>query len=149
MIRISDTARTERLYCRALKIAAGGTPGLWLLIMQHLAFRGHIGAMRELANWYSRSNRVEALGAAGDHSSAAGLYRRAWRRGDAYAAQHLAMSCFNRGDLQGYRRWIGRAAQAGDTDARREARRFETRLPHANARKIGRLRPFARRDQVG
>lgn len=51
------------------------------------------------------------------------------------------MTCFNRGDLVGYRLWLHRVARAGDEEAAIEARRFEMRLPHAAALEIGRSRP--------
>ena len=39
------------------------------------------------------------------------------------------MTCFNPRDLPGYRRWLRRAADAGDAEAAASLRRFETRLP--------------------
>jgi hypothetical protein len=57
------------------------------------------------------------------------------------------MSCFNRNDMVGYRHWLRCAAKAGDTDAARSLRFFETRLWHAAARKVGRLRPRQKRDE--
>jgi hypothetical protein len=148
MIRATDKAKTDRLHSKALDIREGNAVGLWVPIMRHLALRGHHAAMIDLAAWFSQSNRLADFGSPADGFSAAGLYRRAWRHGNAYAAQHLAMGCFNRGDLRGYRHWLGHSARAGDADAKRELLRFEIRLPHANARKVRRLRPFARRDEV-
>jgi len=75
-----------------------------------------------------------------DPFSAAGLAYRAFRLGDPVAAYNFAMARFNRGDLQGYRYWLRRAARAGDDDAGRQLRRFETRLPHGAAHDIGRGR---------
>ncbi|MBN8815122.1 MAG: hypothetical protein J0J06_06710 [Sphingomonas sp.] len=145
--QISDETADDRLYLKGLAIRYERHLGLWMPIMWHLALRGHSGAMIELANWFSDGNSREAFGTFGDAFSAAGLYRRAYRKGDARAAQHVAMSYFNRNDMAGYRRWLRRAARAGDVDARRQLRAFETRLPHANARKIGRLRPEHKRDE--
>lgn len=105
--------------------------------------------MLDLACWLSDTNILADLGKPFDACSAAGLYHRAWRSGDALAAQNMAMSCFNVRDLQGYRRWLRRAANAGDDDAKAELAAFETRLPHATARKIGRHRPERRRDARG
>lgn len=51
------------------------------------------------------------------------------------------MDAFNRRDLGGYRYWLRRAASAGDPDSARSLKRFETRLPHIDASKIGRKRP--------
>lgn len=115
--------------------------------MWHLALRGHTGAMIELAAWFSDNNKREAFGSFSDPFSAAGLYRRAYRKGDARAAQHVAMSSFNRNDMIGYRHWLRRAAKAGDAEAGRQLRHFETRLWHAAARKIGRLRPEQKKDE--
>lgn len=91
----------------------------------------------------SRRIGEDGLSAA-DPCSAAGLARRALRRGDPLAAYNLAMSYFNRRDLRSYRHWLRLAAQAGDADARNQLRRFETRLPHGAAFDIKRGRP--RRD---
>ena len=68
-------------------------------------------------------------------------------KGDVRAANNAAMSCFNRNDMIGYRRWLRRAARAGDVMAAKQLRRFETRLWHADARKVGRPRPEQRRDE--
>jgi len=70
--------------------------------------------MRELANWFSGNDSRAAFGTFADPFSPAGLYRRAHLNGDRYAAQQVAMSCFNRNDLAGYRRWLRLAAKAGD-----------------------------------
>jgi hypothetical protein len=141
-----DASKVGKLYRKALAIQRGTARGLWMPIMWHLALRRHNGAMIDLANQLSQSNRLTDLGAPGDRFSAVGLYRRAWRMGDARAPQHLAMGCFNRNDLVGYRHWLRRAAQAGDGQAGAELRRFETRLSHSAARKIGRGRPYLKRD---
>jgi len=115
--------------------------------MWHLALRGHTGAMIELADWFSDDNSASSFGTPAGAFSAAGLYRRAYRKGDARAANNAAMSFFNRNDMIGYRRWLRRAAKAGDLEARKQLRHFETRLWHAAARKIGRLRPEQKRDE--
>jgi TPR repeat protein len=74
------------------------------------------------------------------------LNYRAFRQGDATAAYNLAMHYFNRRDLNGYRRWLGRAARAGDEDAAKQLRRFETRLPHGAAHDIRRGHPYRKYD---
>jgi hypothetical protein len=104
-------------------------------LLWHLALRRYPSVMTEL----SRRIGEDGLSAA-DRFSAAGLAYRAFRQGDPLAAYNLAMSCFNRRDLRGYRHWLRLAAHAGD-DARGQLRRFETRLPHGAARDIGRGRP--------
>ena len=136
----------DGLYAEALAIIHQGANGLWLPKIQHLALRRHSAAMVEIADWLCEAEADIKHGRIADSFSAAGLYRRAYRLGDGRAAQHLAMTCFNRRDMQGYRTWLRRAAQLGDVDAMTELKRFETRLPHAAARKIGRLRPFHTRD---
>jgi hypothetical protein len=102
--------------------------------------------MIELADWFSDGDSSQAFGSPADAFSAAGLYRRAYRRGDARAARNVAVSCFNRNDMIGYRQWLRRAAK-GDAESGRELRYFETRLWHAAARKVGRLRPSQKRDE--
>jgi TPR repeat protein len=113
--------------------------------MQHLAMHGHVDAMVDLADWYSGLDG-NTVGTASDSFSAAGLYRRAYRKGDARAGRNLALGYFNKNDLPGYRQWMRRAGQAGDAESLREARRFETRLWHGAAGKIGRGRPRHKRD---
>jgi hypothetical protein len=104
---------------------------------RHLALRRYRDAMLEL------SLRIEgAEGRIADPFSPTGLAYRAYRQGSPTAAHNLALDCFNRGDLGGYRKWLGRAARAGDQDAARQLRRFETRLPHNLARLIRRKRPY-------
>ena len=105
-------------------------------LLWHLALRRYPSAMTEL----SRRIGEDGLSAA-DAFSAAGLGYRALRQGDPLAAYNLAISCFNRRDLSGYRHWLRLAAKAGDADAGQQLRRFETRLPHGAARDIKRGRP--------
>jgi hypothetical protein len=147
MENISDDTAEDRLYMKGLAVRYERHLGLWLPIMWRLALRGHTGAMIELADWFSDDDSAEAFGKPADAFSAAGLYFRAHRKGDARAANNAAMSCFNRNDMIGYRRWLRRAATAGDTEAGKQLRSFETRLWHSAARKIGRLRPSQRRDE--
>ncbi|MFA5966013.1 MAG: hypothetical protein WC804_18505 [Sphingomonas sp.] len=111
------------------------TPILW-----HLALRGHTDAMLVLSNLFQREGRIA------DPSSQAGLAYRAYRRGDALGAEHLAMTAFNRRDLIGYRYWLARAARAGNKNAALSLRRFEVRLPHGAARDIRRGRPWKEYD---
>ena len=114
----------------------GLAPGDGMGLLWHLALRRYPSAMTELA----RRIGDDGLSAA-DPFSAAGLNYQAYRLGDPIAAYNAAMSCFNKRDLQGYRRWLRRAADGGDDDARVQLRRFETRLPHGAARDIRRGRP--------
>ena len=142
---MSET-RDDRLYERAILIEDQRAHGFWMPILQHLAPRGHVEAMVVLADRYARPYAND-LGRLADPFSAFGLYRRAYRKGSAHAAYNLAMFFFARRDLKGYRQWLRRAARAGDATAGLPFRRFETRRPHANARRIGRLRPDAKRDE--
>lgn len=57
----------------------------------------------------------------------------------------MAMDCFARNDLQGYRLWLRRAARLGDTDAAHELSKFATRLPYRRLRAIKRFRPAYKR----
>lgn len=142
-------SKADRLCLKALQVREGSRRGLWIPIIQHLALRGHAEAMIELANWYSETNPLHGLGTAADSHSAVGLYRRAYRKGDPRAAHNMAMTCFNLGDLRGYRHWLRQAAVTGDDDAAKQLRHFETRLWHGAARKIRRLRPIQKRDGFG
>lgn len=149
MPKPASPSKIDGLYLKAQQIREGIRPGLWVPIIQHLALRGHTEAMIELADWYSRSTQLRDLGVASDGFSAAGLYRRAYRKGDPRAANNMAMSFFNLGNMQGYRHWLRRAAVAGDADATEQLRCFETRLWHGAARTIRRLRPEQKRDGFG
>jgi hypothetical protein len=146
MNQVSDQTAEDRLYLRALSIRHDRGIGLWMPIIWHLALRGHTGAMIELADWFSGDDSLKNVGTTADAFSAAGLYCRAWRKGEPRAAGNMAISCFNRGDMAGYRRWLLRAAKAGDADAARELKCFETRHWHSAARKLRRLRPVQKRD---
>jgi len=132
--------RHGRLYDRASRILEGRGNGFGEPILWHLALRRHTEAMLWLASV------IDPRGGPADSFSQAGLERRAFRLGNARAGQHAAMTCFNRGDLAGYRRWLGRAARAGDPEAGVELRRFKTRLPHEAAGDIGRKRPYRASD---
>jgi hypothetical protein len=144
---LSDNTAEERLYLKGCAVRHERRVGLWMPIMWHLALRGHSGAMIELADWFSDDNRARAFGTPADAFSAAGLYYRAHRRGDARAAHNAAMGCFNRNDMLEYRRWLRRAEKAGDAQAGTQLRCFETRLWHSAARKVRRLRPEQKRDE--
>ncbi len=145
VVKVRDETKADRLYERGLRIRYERRVGLWVPVMWHLALRRHEGAMIELADWFARDESYASLGSFADGFSAAGLYRRAYKAGDARAAHNLAMSYFNLNRLSGYRNWLKRAAAAGDTDAANPARRFETRRWHNAARKIRRLRPISKR----
>ena len=137
----------DRLYLKGLGVRYDRDFGLWMPVMWHLALRGHTGAMIELADWFSTDSSTKSFGTPADPFSAAGLYYRAYRKGDARAANNAAMSCFNRNDMTGYRQWLRRAARAGDAKAGKQLGHFETRLWHSDARKVGRLRPHQQRDE--
>lgn len=125
----------DRLWLRSHTIRDHRRAGFYMPILRHLALRGHPEAMLDL------SANLPGGGRRSDGFSQVGLACRAYRHGVASGAQHLAMQAFNRRDLAGYRYWLARAARLGDQDARRELRRFETRLPHALAFAIRRGRP--------
>ena len=88
---VDASSKAERLYLRAVEIRENRTGGLWLPIMGHLALRGHTDAMIDLASWLTYDNSLAVYGHFAHRFSAAGLYRRAFRAGNARAAQHLAM----------------------------------------------------------
>jgi hypothetical protein len=125
----------DRLWSRYWSIRDEHRNGYGLPILWHLALRGDPLAMTELGSTFDSAGRIA------DSFSQEGLAYRAYRRGSAMGAQHLAMNAFNRGDLGRYRLWLARAAGSGDRDAARELRKFELRLPHTRAARIGRKRP--------
>jgi hypothetical protein len=139
----------NRLYFKAWRIRESHEPGIWVPIMWRLALRGYSEAMIDLGEWFCREGKWPgALGRRGDSFSAAGLYYRAFRMGNARAAQHLAVHYFNTGNMRDYRFWLRQGAKLGDQYAANQRKHFETRLPHTTARKIRRLRPYHRRDET-
>ena len=142
--------RDDRLFERAQAIMGRRANGLYLPILHHLSRRGHARAMLELAGLFSQGNDPADLGGTAHVGTPAWLYRRVWLRGGGHgclAAQNLAMSRFNIGDLHGYRLWLRRAQILGDNDAGLELDRFETRQPFGAARAIGRGRPLRRSER--
>lgn len=137
-------SREDRLFRRAWLILDGKAPGFGLPILRHLALRGYGAAMLELANRDTSGGQRAELGRLSDSASPFGQFYRAYRGGADYAAQNLAMTFFNVGELARYRHWLHRAARAGDLDARAELRRFETRKPHRLAWQLRRGRPCRR-----
>ena len=131
------TPADDPLWHRYWDTIDGRRPGVHSPILWHAALRRRVWALLEL------STRV-APGPLRDAFSSQGLARRAWRSGHPWGAEYLALDAFNAGDMGGYRHWLTRAARSGDPDAAAEARRFETRLPHAAARELGRHRPYRR-----
>lgn len=127
--------KRDRLWARYWAIREAHGCGFWTPILWHLALSGDCSAMVTLANTFDRPGRMA------DRFSRAGLYRRADRGGHEYAAQHLAMDAFNRGDRAGYRYWLRRASRF-DPDFLTQLKQFETRLPHQLARERGRGRPY-------
>ncbi|HET6525710.1 hypothetical protein [Sphingopyxis sp.] len=135
-----DQDKLDRLYDRALHIQAGLAPGFCQPVFRALAVRNHGHGQVSFACDFA----VEKM--RGNHpASSTYWYRRAWRSGNANAAQHMAMNCFAANDLKGYRHWLGRAARLGDTEAAFELGKFATRLPHARLRSVRRIRPEYRR----
>ncbi|WP_294031367.1 hypothetical protein [Sphingopyxis sp.] len=135
-----DQDKLDRLYDRALHIQAGLRNGSCEPIFRALAMRNYDHGQVLFACDFA----IEGM--RGNHpASSAYWYRKAWRSGNPNAAQHMAMNCFAANDLQGYRRWLRRAARLGDTEAAFELGKFATRLPIARLRAIGRIRPGYRR----
>ena len=132
---LNDTAKRDALWKRYWSIKHEHGCGLSEPIIWHLALGGDFSAMVTLADSFTAEGRIS------DRFSRAGLYYRAHKGGYEYAAQHLAMDAFNRGDLASYRYWLRRAVRL-DPDHLRQLKRFETRLPHQAAREKGRGRPY-------
>jgi hypothetical protein len=110
-------------------------------ILRHLASRDYGPAMLDLANRYTQTGSSSELGRIQDRNSPVGQTYRAYRKGEPNAAQNMAMTLYNVGDLHGYRRWLHQAARMGDLDAQRELRNFDVRQPHRLARRLRRLQP--------
>ncbi len=135
------TNKLDRLYDKAEAILEGKAIGLGEPILWHLALRHYGPATLAIANRKTWNGRRSELGRTSDAHSPIGMMYRAYRSGEPNAAQNMALTLFNVGDMVGYRAWMRRAARVGDTNAVAETRRFETRLPHRLARKLRRLRP--------
>jgi hypothetical protein len=136
--------RNDKLFLRALQILDGKATGLGMPILRHLAFRRYGPAMLDLAARQTRTGFRNELGRIWDPASSLGLTYRAFRMGEPHAAQNMAMSFYNVGDLKGYRHWLHRAAQDGDLEASIALRSCDIRQPHALARRLRRLRPYRR-----
>lgn len=142
--------RNERLFLRAINIQQEKAHGFWVPIMRHLMIRGHEDAMIALGHWYTEGNGARDLDGIGEPYTAANLYYRVWRSGGdagARATHSLALSYFNRGDMLRFRLWARRGARLGDCSCGIYTKFFETRLPHATARKVRRQRPEGARDE--
>ena len=135
MNSLNRTAKRDALWKRYWSIKHDHGCGLCEPILWHLALGGDFSAMVTLADGFATEGRIS------DRFSRAGLYYRAHKGGYEYAAQHLAMDAFNRGDHASYRHWLRRAVHL-DPDHLRQLKRFETRLPHQAARERGRGRPY-------
>ena len=133
--------KLDRLYERAMRIEAGQELGRRIPILYALARRRHAMGMLELACWFDDFDTCR-------WKSAFRLQRQAWKMGCCYGAQHIAMNCFNRKDLAGYRKWLRRAVRAGDGESGRELRCFETRKDSNLARQIGRGRPTRKHESM-
>ncbi len=131
-----ELKKLEHLYSTAMLIREGKQNGPWLGMIEVAALRGHAWAMLEWASWLNDPDR----GYVGNRR-AWDLCRKALRKGQTMAGQHLAMNCFNQNNLVGYRYWLARAAAKGDEDCKADLKRFNTRLPHTTAFLIGRGRP--------
>jgi len=140
----------EAHYLKALTIQDERAHGFWVPLMRHLMLRRHAGAMITLGHFYTEGNHPRDLDGMGVTYTAANLYYRVWRKGGtegARAAHSLAISYFNRGDMLNFRLWARRGERLGDYSCACYVKHFDTRLPHATARKIGRHRPDAKRDK--
>lgn len=135
MIPRNSPANRDALWKRYWSIKDEHGCGLYVPILWHLALGGDFSAMVTLADTFAMEGRIA------DRFSRAGLYYRAHRAGYEYAAQHLAMDAFNRGDRASYRHWLRRAVRF-DPDHLKQLKRFETRLPHQTARERRRGRPY-------
>lgn len=142
--RQKSNDRMDHRFARAEAILYGRQTGLGAPILWHLALHHHGRSMLEIANHATRNGERSELGTAAQWYSPFNLMCRAYRQGEPNAAQNLAMTHFNFGDLQGYRHWIRKAARAGETNAQDNARRFELRQPSGLARRLRRLRPVRR-----
>jgi hypothetical protein len=131
----NSSTKRDALWKRYWSIKDEHGCGLYVPILWHLALGGDFSAMVTLADTFVVEGRIA------EPFSRAGLYYRAHRGGYEYAAQHLAMDAFNRGDLASYRYWLRRAVRF-DPDHLKQLKRFETRLPHQTAHDRGRGRPY-------
>ena len=80
--------------------------------LERAAAGGHAMAMHSLAACYD-----EGTGVAADKQRAIALYRQAVRAGLEESAVNLAICYREVGNERGYRRWIERAARAGNAEA--------------------------------
>jgi hypothetical protein len=134
----------ENLHARVDAIQERRASGFWEPILWHLALRSYGTAQLRLADYYTYNGNCEELGRLGDAFSPLGMMYRAYRKGERFAGYNLALTYFNVGDMRGYRHWLFKAARAGDPEAKKELKQFQTRKPHRLARRLRRLRPDTR-----
>ncbi len=124
--RVSDRdEQLWRLYGRATEILEGRRNGHARPILQMLAARGFPPALNHLGDFVRPGACLRLL-------------RRAAATGDVVSLYNLAVERRNRGDMQGYRYWLARAART-DADAHEELRRFRTRFPEPCMKRWGRF----------
>jgi hypothetical protein len=136
-------AKYDRWLVRAVSILEGKANGMGLPVLRMLAFRGHHGAMVELANrltWPENSDCDFERGLALE-------LRLAREVRESWVPENVATSLRNHGDMIGYRRWLARAARLGEPDVIAEKRRFETRFPYEVMKRWGRCRPLRRSER--
>ena len=136
-------AKYDRWLARAVLILDGNGNGMGMPVLRMLAFRGHHGAMTELANRMTSPDNSE-------HDFKRGLaldMRLAKEIGQSWMLENVATSLRNHGDMIGYRLWLTRAAQLGEPDVIAEKRRCETRFPYKAMKRWGRYRPLRRNER--
>ena len=135
-------AKYDRWLTRAVSILDGKGNGLGLPVLHALAFRGHHGAMAELANRMTSPGNT-----AYDFRRGLALETRLAKEiGQSWVLENVATSLRNHGDMIGFRLWLTRAAQLGEPEVIAEKRRCETRFPYEAMKRWGRYRPL-RRDE--
>lgn len=108
--------RHDRLFDRAYAILEGRRNGHALPILRLLSARNYPLAMNILVDFVPPRTRLK-------------LQRRAAATGDSSSLFNMAVERRNRGDMQGYRYWLARAARV-DPGSRDELQRFRIRFPY-------------------
>jgi hypothetical protein len=126
-MRRDDGQRNWRLYCRALDLLERGAKSRALPTLRALAARHFAPAMNLLSDHVTDAEALRML-------------RRGARLGDDMAADNLAITHLNRGDLLHYRLSLARAARH-DEDSACELRRFKRRFPHSMMARFRMLEP--------
>src|SRR5689334_22243105 len=105
-------ARANELFVRAEQCEANGQLKKAFRLMLAAAKLGDLGAQLNVGNYYE-----DGTGVRRNRAAALNWYRRAYRRGDASAANNIGVLWRNEKQLKRALAWFTRAVKLGDDEA--------------------------------